>query len=186
MKTDTTKALEHGIFRETHRYRMMGCPEVTIGWFGKERVDYLTLDHKGTWRCYEIKSSVTDFRSKAAITFVGHLNYYVLTQELYDAVKDEIPKGIGVYVGRTLVTKPQSRQLVVDHETLSKSMIRSLSREYDQKIMSGQEDYLRPLRQRIAGLEAESVRLHKDERAMRKEIRRLESVIKEGTKNERV
>lgn len=71
---------------------------MTVGWYGKERVDYITYDTKGIWRCYEIKVSKSDFHSKAKKTFVGHYNYFVLTRELYDEVKEEIPNHIGAYV----------------------------------------------------------------------------------------
>ncbi len=83
-KTELTLTLEREIWRATNKQGVFGCFEVTIGWFGNERVDYLTYDTKGTWRCYEIKISKTDFRSKAKNTFIGHYNYYVMPQELYE------------------------------------------------------------------------------------------------------
>ena len=54
-KTEETLLIENSIYRETNRQGVFGCFEVTIGWFGKERVDYMTYDTKGIWRCYEIK-----------------------------------------------------------------------------------------------------------------------------------
>ncbi|MEJ9149089.1 hypothetical protein P4520_28825, partial [Bacillus thuringiensis] len=94
-KTELTTKMERQIYAATNKQGVFGCFEVTIGWFGKERVDYLTLDTKGIWRCYEIKVSVSDFRSKANKTFCGHYNYYVIPEELYEKVKDEIPSHIG-------------------------------------------------------------------------------------------
>jgi len=54
-KTEETLLIENSIYREANRQGVFGCFEVTIGWFGKERVDYMTYDTKGIWRCYEIK-----------------------------------------------------------------------------------------------------------------------------------
>ena len=110
---------------------------MTIGWFGKERVDYITYDTNGIWRCYEIKISKSDFHSKAHNTFIGHFNYYVMPKELYEAVKDEIPKHIGVYTGADLVKRPKKQELKVNEQILKDSLIRSLSREVDKQILSG-------------------------------------------------
>lgn len=114
------------------------CFEVTIGWYGKERVDCLSYDTNGIWRCYEIKVSKSDFHSKAKKTFCGHYNYYVLTSNLYNEVKDEIPDHIGVYVGGDLVKKAKKQELSVDEQILKDSMIRSLYRE-SEKILKSEE-----------------------------------------------
>ena len=79
-KTEETLQLEKSIFRATKKTGVFGCFEVTIGFFGRERVDYMTYDTKGIFRYYEIKTSVSDFRSKSKNTFCGHYNYYVLTK----------------------------------------------------------------------------------------------------------
>ena len=114
------------------------CFEVTIGWFGKERVDCLSYDTNGIWRCYEIKVSKADFHSKAKKTFCGHYNYYVLTSDLYEKIKDEIPNHIGVYVGGNLIKKAKKQELSVDEQVLKDSMIRSLYRE-SEKILKSDE-----------------------------------------------
>ena len=85
-KTEETLRLERSIFKANKKMGVFGCFEVTIGFFGKERVDYMTYDTKGIFRCYEIKTSLSDFHSKAKKTFCGHYNYYVLTKELYEKV----------------------------------------------------------------------------------------------------
>lgn len=130
-KTDLTLKMERMIWDATVKMGVFGCFEVTIGWLGNERVDYLTYDTKGTWRCYEIKVSKSDFRSKAAVTFVGHFNYYVMPQELYEQVKDEIPDGIGVYVGGISVKRARRQELGVEPHVLYESMIRSMSRDVE-------------------------------------------------------
>ncbi|WP_255301141.1 hypothetical protein [Bacillus sp. Marseille-P3800] len=128
-KTQATKDLEKQIYSATKKQGIFGCYEVTIGWFGSERVDYITYDTKGVWRCYEVKVSLSDFRSKAKNTFVGHYNYYVLTKELYEKVKHEIPSHIGAYVEGTNVKRAKKQDLKVEQDVLKNSLIRSLSRE---------------------------------------------------------
>lgn len=90
------------------------------------------------WRCYEIKVSKADFHSKAKKTFVGNYNYFVVTRELYNEIKDEIPNHIGCYVGDGLVKRAKKQELGVDEQTLKNSMIRSLYRE-SEKLLKGDE-----------------------------------------------
>lgn len=70
------------------------------------RVDYMLFKpvnnsvsgiEKGDVYCYEIKSSVADYRSKHGHNFIGDMNYYVMPADVYEALKDEIPYRIGVY-----------------------------------------------------------------------------------------
>lgn len=71
-------------------------------------VDTLSIEMKNgdyIFRCYEIKVSKSDFRSKARLTFSGHLNYFVLPFPLYEQVKGEIPEEIGVLVYRPFVSE---------------------------------------------------------------------------------
>lgn len=135
-KTEATLQLERDIWSATHKQGVFGCYEVTIGWFGKERVDYMTYDTKGIWRCYEIKVSKSDFHSEAHNTFIGNFNYYVLTKELYEQIKDEIPVHIGVYVGNSCIKRAKRQELGEDEQVLKNSMIRSLYREVDKQIKS--------------------------------------------------
>lgn len=135
-KTELTKELEYKIWKATNKQGVFGCFEVTIGWFGSERVDYITYDCKGIWRCYEIKISKEDFHSKAHNTFLGHYNYYVMPKELYELVKNEIPNHIGVYIGSWCEKRAKKQQLGIDEKILKDSLIRSLSREVDKQIKS--------------------------------------------------
>lgn len=106
-KTDLTLKMERMIWAMTHeRFTGYGCFEVDLG---NEIVDYMTMDSKGIARCYEIKVSKSDFRGKAALSFVGHYNYFVLPDELYQQVHGEIPAHIGVYTEKGNV-KPAKRQ----------------------------------------------------------------------------
>lgn len=128
-KTEATIKLERKIWQATHKQGVFGCFEVTIGWFGKERVDYMTYDTKGVFRCYEIKTSKSDFHSKAHNTFCGHFNYYVMTKELYDQVWNEVPEYIGIYVGDFCAKRAKRQELKADEQVLKNSMIRSLCRD---------------------------------------------------------
>ncbi|MFB1100882.1 hypothetical protein [Terribacillus sp. JSM ZJ617] len=154
-KTELTEKLENQIYAATCKQGIFGCFEVTIGWFGRERVDYMTYDTKGVWRCYEIKVSVADFRSKAKKTFCGHFNYYVLTRELYEKVKDEIPAHIGVYIGGTSVKRAKRQELTVEEEVLKDSMIRSLCRESGKLRKSENPKFIENTNKRIRSLEDE-------------------------------
>lgn len=132
--------LEREIWRATHKQGVFGCFEVTIGWFGEERVDYMTYDTKGIFRCYEIKVSKSDFHSKAHNTFVGHYNYYVMPEELYEQIKDEIPVDIGVYTSKhnyvSSIKKAKKIEPPIDIQILKDSLIRSLYREVEKQIGS--------------------------------------------------
>jgi hypothetical protein len=142
-KTRETLDMEMRIWRATSKQGVFGCFEVTIGWFGNERVDYMTFDTKRDWRCYEIKTSKEDFHSDAKLTFIGNLNYFVMPRSLYEHVRAEIPREIGVYVDSgnyaVSVKKATRRSLKVDETTLINSFIRSLSRDADKFIQERNE-----------------------------------------------
>lgn len=166
-KTNETLNLEQQIYRTTHKMGVFGCFEVTIGWFGKERVDYMTYDTKGIFRCFEIKVSKSDFNSKAKLSFVGHYNYYVMPQELYEQVKDEIPSHIGVYVGTayrvfSLIKKAKKQELQVDEQILKDSMIRSLSRYLDEQLENNDENYVKLLKRDLQRAQRESEKYYKE------------------------
>lgn len=162
-KTDTTLALEKALWRATNKQGIFGCFEVTIGWFGKERVDYMTRDIKGDFRCYEIKVSVSDFHSKSANTFVGDLNYYVMTKDLYNKVIDEIPKGIGVLLAdpdnkhaEAYIVRRATRQpLKIERSVLIDSIIRSLSRDADKYYAKMDSDIAKEYEKKLAEVRRE-------------------------------
>ena len=154
-KTDLTQKLEKEIWQATRKQGVFGCFEVTIGWFGSERVDYITYDTKGIWRCYEIKVSKSDFNSKSKVTFVGHFNYYVMPQELYEQVKNEIPEHVGVYINGYCAKKPKRQKLGVEEKRLTKSLIRSLFREAEKLIRSGDPSTVEILTRMLRNTERE-------------------------------
>lgn len=66
---------------------------------------------KGDFYCYEVKSSVEDFHSKNGHNFIGDFNYYVMPEDVFEKVKNEIPYHVGVFV-------PSGKYLVTDYYNL--------------------------------------------------------------------
>ncbi|EGQ2689290.1 hypothetical protein H7N58_002415, partial [Staphylococcus pseudintermedius] len=100
---------------------------------GREIVDFLTYDSKNVFRAYEIKVTKEDLKSTAKLSFVGHYNYLVLTEELYEEVKDTdlLPFNVGIIiVGEGLIKKSGRKTLSMsDNIKLLESLMRSLNRE---------------------------------------------------------
>ena len=145
-KTKETLEFEKYLKKYTHKQGIFSCPEVTIGWFGHERVDYLTYDTNDIFKCYEVKVTKTDFYSKCHNTFIGNYNYYVMPRKLYEEVKNDIPEAVGVLVENIMkngsiytwnplksIKKATKQELKVDKEILKNSLIRSLYRESQKK-----------------------------------------------------
>lgn len=103
----------------------------------------LTAEHQFEWRCYELKASKADFRSKAKLSFIGHYNYFVLPEALFEKVKTEIPSHIGAMVYHhylsaedqtlpgyfTIEKKPQKQALLVTEQELLFRLITAQARE---------------------------------------------------------
>lgn len=89
--------------------RIYWAKEITFdnGTSTKCRVDFMKFKpvnntvsgiEKGDFYCFEVKSSVEDFHSKNGHNFLGDYNYYIMTEEVYEKVKNEIPYYVGVLV----------------------------------------------------------------------------------------
>lgn len=89
--------------------RIYWAREVTFGYATSDmvRVDFMKFKpvnntvsgiEKGDFYCYEVKSSVEDFHSKNGHNFLGDLNYYVMPEDVFEKVKNEIPHYVGVLV----------------------------------------------------------------------------------------
>ena len=81
---------------------------------------------KGDFYCYEVKSSVDDFHSKNGHNFLGDFNYYVMPEDVYEKVKDEIPYKVGVFV-------PEKRNYRGDWYDL-KSVKRAVRKDRDRPV----------------------------------------------------
>lgn len=111
--------------------RVYWAKEVTFdyGSIAPIRVDYMQFKpvnnsvsgiEKGDVYCYEIKSSVEDFRSKNGHNLIGDFNYYVMPYEVYEKIHMVLPYNVGVmcpqlpdgsFFGRpTLVTKKNAKR----------------------------------------------------------------------------
>jgi hypothetical protein len=70
-KRKETVELENALIKNTREKRIYGCEEITIGFYnggkGNEIVDFMTMDSKGIIKCYEIKVTLEDLKSKANI-----------------------------------------------------------------------------------------------------------------------
>ena len=140
-KTDLTKQAEKCLWNYTNKQGVFGCFEVTIGWFGKERVDFMTYSTDNTIRCYEIKVTMADLKSTAKQTFIGDYNYLVVTQDLWELIQLDNSLGWKYYyqgilvfknssVGITSVKKAKKQQVSIGtRATVLESMVRSLNRE---------------------------------------------------------
>lgn len=136
-KREDTLLLEKALFDlHTKKLRNYSCEEVTIGFhnqgLGNEIVDFMSMDSKGTIKCYEIKVTLQDLKSKAKKSWYGHYNYLVVSKELYEKVNvwiDDIPSHIGILVGNNLESKRKAKkcQMTLEEELILKeSMVRSM------------------------------------------------------------
>ncbi|WP_430602509.1 hypothetical protein IGJ02_002935 [Enterococcus sp. DIV0724b] len=103
----------------------------------------LTVENQFEWRCYELKASKADFRSKAKLSFIGNYNYFVLPVALFEKIKEEIPSHIGAMVYHqylstenqmlpgyfTIEKKPQKQELLVNEQELLFRLITAQARE---------------------------------------------------------
>jgi hypothetical protein len=140
-KTQATRDLERDIWRYTHEGNkyVAGAFEVTVGYIAfaqhYERVDYVTIGTDGTIRAYELKTSVSDYHISAKLSWIGHYNYLVLTQDVYDQVKQVFPYRIGVLVmdesGKIHQKKKPSRHQhsVGECAEIVESMLKAASRD---------------------------------------------------------
>jgi hypothetical protein len=146
MKTELTKDIEKAVYDAVgaHLLGVYGCYEVSFGaGYGDQYCDFVTMASDNVFRCYEIKITASDFRSKSKLSFAGDYNYFVMPAELYEAVRTEIPFGIGVYLYKKgkckLEKKANKKNITIGQRVdLMHGMIRSLSR-YTTKIVRGQQ-----------------------------------------------
>ena len=89
-KTKQTLEIEQALIKRTNS--ILGCYgalEVTIGRSGSkgyERCDYVEFDTSGEIRCYEIKVTMGDLKSKNKLSYLGDRNYLVVPAKLADEI----------------------------------------------------------------------------------------------------
>jgi hypothetical protein len=145
MKTSLTMQMEETLYYYCRNNGDIVVEEVTMP-EDQGIVDTLAcrlVDNQFEWRCYELKVSKADFRSKAKLSFIGNYNYFVLPAALFEKVKSEIPESIGVLVYHeylsseeqllpgyfTVKKKPQRQGLLVNEQALLFRLIASQARE---------------------------------------------------------
>lgn len=148
MKTQLTTDMEEALYYYCLEQGDVVVEEVTMP-DDQGIVDTLSCRFLPTgeleWRCYEIKATKADFRSKAKLSFIGHYNYFLLPLALYDTIKEEIPDRVGVMVYRpfdgiliqellspgmlTIVKNARRQELEVDNGLLTQRFMASQARE---------------------------------------------------------
>lgn len=144
MKTELTKKIEKDLFHYTKAGSpgVYGCYEVCLGsGYGDEFVDFMTMDSKDVFRCYEIKISLSDFSSSNKLSFAGDFNYLVIPQDLLKEISDTetfkklVLQGIGLLLfdeNKSLFNcerKPKDKKIALSRKVdLMHCMVRSLSR----------------------------------------------------------
>lgn len=98
-KTEKTKQIEAALWKQAVKQGVYGCFEVTIGvgWSVDGIVDFITYDSCGEFRCYEVKVSKSDYKSKAKLSFEGDFNYYVIPEELLCELRKDVEKELSEY-----------------------------------------------------------------------------------------
>ena len=145
-ETELTKRIKLGLYQYTksNLLGVYGAFEVVCGstlGYGKEHVDFMTMDSQNVFRCYEIKVSSSDLRSPAAWSFYGDFNYFVvpdfLLADLQSFLKSfsEIRYGIivadvhGSSLSFKLVKKPMRQRIGIEQRIANMhNLVRSMSR----------------------------------------------------------
>lgn len=121
--------------------RIYWAKEVTFdyGTFQQCRVDFMQFKpvnnsvsgiEKGDFCCFEIKSSVEDFRSKNGHNLIGDFNYYVMPAPVYDAVKDEIPWSVGVLVPEVFIQRRWTPPIFLEDVSTSEAHLTSAKKAH--------------------------------------------------------
>ena len=102
----------------------------------RNRIDMIMYDTSGAFRGLEIKRDIYDFHSPASWSWICNYNYFIMPDDLYEVVKDEIPDGIGVWVinkntkSMKCVVRPEYKELLCSKEDMLIAMMQGFSREY--------------------------------------------------------
>lgn len=141
-KTQETLDLENALDQRSRERREYGCKEVTIGFahdsHGDEIVDYMSMDSRSVFRCYELKVSVSDLKSDARKSWYGDYNYLVCGMDLWNqqpAFENYIPPYAGILAGPDLIVKRKAQKRNIpdqQREMLKDSLIRSVFWKMDQ------------------------------------------------------
>lgn len=140
-RKDITKMLSLSLEKHINPYndtRIYWAKEVTFDYATSSsfRVDYMKFMpvnntvsgiEKGDFWCYEVKSSVEDFHSENGHNFIGDFNYYVMPEDVYGKIKNEIPYAVGVYVPDKINHKGEWYDLKVTRKARRKNRSKSIT-----------------------------------------------------------
>lgn len=164
-KREETIELEQALKDDTKERYRYGCEEITIGFkhmgLGNEIVDFMTMDSYGVMRCYEIKISLSDLKSKAKKSWYGNYNYLVISDDLYaelgkEYLMEQIPSSVGILVGKELKEVSESNYIEIKQEQkqmLQESMVRSLYWKLMNSYNSTDIVYMRNLTNKVKRLQ---------------------------------
>lgn len=132
-RPDTLK-IEQLLQKQTEIKRIYGCEEVTIGFYnnghGNEAVDFMTMDYNGIIRCYEIKVTLSDMKSKAKKSWYGNYNYIVVSNQLLSQRNKwtELPSYVGILdENLNCISKPKKQDVSIENQIMLKeSLVRSI------------------------------------------------------------
>lgn len=191
LKTDLTKELEKNLFLGLKPHMgTYGFYEVTIqDGYDWKRIDFVTMDRKGIIKCYEIKTSYSDFKSKNGHNFYGHYNYYVLPAELIERVKRLVPAGIGIVNSGVNVYKRAKKQIVDDEirNNLILGMCCAGDRETRKLLLINDEDLVQHKNNQIQKLSKEKDYYYWEYVSAKEQLKQLnEYISKNRSERERV
>lgn len=193
-KRAETLDIENRLHNMCRKKRIYGCEEVTIGFQnkgqGNEIVDFASMDSKGIVRCYEIKVTLPDLKSKAKKSWYGHYNYLAVTDELYEKIKDHIreyiPDWVGVITPSAFswsvplkVRMPAKKQeLSMDQELMIKeSMVRSVTLKMYKYKDEVDEDKIKELKKEVSSAKKRVSEMSAECISYRNTISTIESVL---------
>lgn len=173
-KRQETLDIETALEQMCREKRIYGCKEVTIGFphqkMGNEICDFVTMDSKGSFRCYEIKVSLADLQSSAKKSWYGMYNYLVITKELAEKVEDWdkfLSKEIGILVLMQYASHPELYSIrKAKRESVSPEMRNILQESFIRTLYNKMEKF-----RSIADGRAE-VKLKKELNELRKNYKR--------------
>lgn len=193
-KRNETLEIEKALADMCEEKRLYGCEEITIGFvnagYGNEIVDFMTMDSKGILRCYEIKVTLQDLKSKAKKSWHGHFNYLVVSSDLYRKVsdwKEYLPDGVGLIRaypqkhgsswGLECVHNPKKQQITDDMNTMLKeSIVRSMYYKMLKFKDSQSIEKMKKLQQEQRYWEKQYREEQKDFREISRKVRKFERI----------
>lgn len=108
-RKETTEYLSQLLVDTLFGFRTYWASEVTFDYATAHpiRVDFMQFEpvnqsvagiEHGLFKCFEVKSCKADFRSKNGHNLIGDKNYYVMPEETFHEVVNELPWYAGAYI----------------------------------------------------------------------------------------